>query len=152
MHQPEVDKTNPLSQLGCFIAKMTCKQKHVSRLHFQRKPHKQHRINGQCCNKKNEILSNTKHTFLTNNITLPVVIFPLMNSGFFLKSAKAAIGSPQFATGPQKCFKTQTYYQCFLSSIHSKTYRAKMKTKKNFNLHMRHITEIKSLSHHASTY
>jgi len=26
-----------------------------------------------------------------------------MNSGSFLKSAIAAIGRPQFATGPQKC-------------------------------------------------
>lgn len=35
----------------------------------------------------------------------PVVIFPLMCSGDLLKSAIAAIGSPQFTTGPQKCYK-----------------------------------------------
>jgi hypothetical protein len=33
---------------------------------------------------------------------LPKVIFPLMNFGSFLMSAMAAIGMPQFATGPQK--------------------------------------------------
>lgn len=36
-------------------------------------------------------------------INLPRVILPLIISGFFRISANAAIGMPQFATGPQKC-------------------------------------------------
>lgn len=34
---------------------------------------------------------------------LPKVILPLMISGLFFISVMAAIGRPQFATGPQKC-------------------------------------------------
>jgi len=33
---------------------------------------------------------------------LPPVILPLISSGSFLTSDSAAIGIPQFATGPQK--------------------------------------------------
>lgn len=33
---------------------------------------------------------------------LPPVILPLINSGSFFMSDRAAIGIPQFATGPQK--------------------------------------------------
>lgn len=36
-------------------------------------------------------------------VALPKVILPLMISGLFFISAIAAIGRPQFATGPQKC-------------------------------------------------
>jgi hypothetical protein len=35
------------------------------------------------------------------------VIFPEMNSGDFEVSAIAARGSPQFATGPQKCVEVR---------------------------------------------
>lgn len=34
---------------------------------------------------------------------LPKVILPLIISGLFFISVMAAIGRPQFATGPQKC-------------------------------------------------
>lgn len=40
---------------------------------------------------------------------LPKVIRPLIISGLFFISERAAIGRPQFATGPQKCCKTQTH-------------------------------------------
>lgn len=36
---------------------------------------------------------------------LPKVILPLIISGLFFISVMAAIGRPQFATGPQKCCK-----------------------------------------------
>ena len=41
---------------------------------------------------------------------LPKVILPLIISGLFFISVKAAIGRPQFATGPQKCCGGTNYY------------------------------------------
>lgn len=53
-----------------------------------------------------------QHNYLNEqntNFYLPTVIFPLIYFGSLDMSAIAAIGIPQFATGPQKCvlqFKT----------------------------------------------
>lgn len=40
---------------------------------------------------------------IVNLAYLPNVIFPLIYVGSFLRSAIAAKGIPQLATGPQKC-------------------------------------------------
>lgn len=59
------------------------------------------------------------NTFLLNSFQIvyicvsahvsPKVILPLIISGLFFISVRAAIGRPQFATGPQKCCHTQTH-------------------------------------------
>lgn len=47
-------------------------------------------------------------------IHLPSVIFPLIMSGFFRISAKAAIGIPQLATGPQKCVLHKNTHEIYI--------------------------------------
>lgn len=47
--------------------------------------------------------SSMKENKVHINTKLPSVIFPEINFGSFLKSAIAASGIPQLATGPQKC-------------------------------------------------
>lgn len=54
-----------------------------------------HKTTGECRSSSSEIL--------------PKVILPLMISGLFFISAIAAIGRPQFATGPQKCCDGTNY-------------------------------------------
>lgn len=55
------------------------------------------------------------------SVALPNVILPLMISGLFFISAIAAIGRPQFATGPQKCcadINNEKIYTLVISSSH----------------------------------
>lgn len=51
----------------------------------------------------NNINETTGECRSSSSEVLPKVILPLMISGLFFISAIAAIGRPQFATGPQKC-------------------------------------------------
>lgn len=46
-----------------------------------------------------------KFSQLFKPASLPNVIRPLIISGDFFMSLMAAMGRPQFATGPQKCYK-----------------------------------------------
>lgn len=60
----------------------------------------------------------TTQCFPGSHYYLPNVIRPLMISGDFFMSLIAAIGSPQLATGPQKCYNKEIVQQMkFISLI-----------------------------------
>ena len=90
-----------LDQLSCLVCGMARKEEQVSRLNIQCKLHKHERVKRQgypfCINTSCTEEANG------NQGGSPQVILPEIMSGDFWVSAMAARGSPQLATGPQKC-------------------------------------------------
>lgn len=88
---------------------MASKQKPVAWLHLVGEPHEEQRIAGQSWGEGENtivyysfLLYMWVYQYMRLHV-LPKVILPLIISGLFFISAMAAIGRPQFATGPQKC-------------------------------------------------
>lgn len=71
---------------------------------------------------------------------LPKVILPLIISGLFFISVMAAIGRPQFATGPQKCCKkSQQSCQCREDTVTNKLHqkdKSRKREKKKISLNL----------------
>lgn len=115
------DESRALDDLCRLIGQVAGEQQPVSGLDLIGEAHEQQRVAGESWGNESEntwIDLRPHKTRLLHKLRLchlPKVILPLMISGLFFMSLMAAMGKPQLATGPQKCWNNTTHITTVLT-------------------------------------